>query len=58
VSHKIVIKIKDFSVLEGSFPPRALGLVMEWAAFHKHELMRNWDLVKTGRPLEKIAPLE
>jgi hypothetical protein len=57
-SHKIVIKIQDFSVLEGNLPPRALGLVMEWAAFHKDELLRNWELAQAGQSLEKIAPLE
>ena len=57
-SHKIVIKIQDFPVLEGSLPPRALGLVMEWTAFHKDELARNWDLLQAGQPLKKIAPLD
>ena len=57
-SHKIAIKIQDFSVLEGSLPPRALGLVMEWAANHRDELMRNWDLSQAEQPLERIAPLE
>jgi len=33
-----VIKITDLTVLEGYLQPRALGLVMEWAAIHKDEL--------------------
>ena len=36
-----VIKIDDFTVLEGFLPPRALGLVVEWAARHKTELINN-----------------
>jgi hypothetical protein len=56
--HKIVINIRDFSVLEGGLPPRALGLVMEWAAFHKDELLRNWERAQARQSLEKIAPLE
>jgi len=57
-NHKISIKIDDFSVLEGYIPPRALGLVMEWAAKHREELLDNWDLAQNLRPLVKIPPLE
>jgi hypothetical protein len=31
---------------------------MEWAAFHKDDLTRNWNLIQAGQPLKKIAPLE
>jgi len=34
-SYKVAIKIRDFAVLEGYLPPKAMGLVMEWAAIHK-----------------------
>jgi hypothetical protein len=54
---KITIKIPDFSVLEGYLPPRALGLVMEWAALHQSELARNWELGQANQPLEPILPL-
>jgi len=30
-----LISIEDFSVIEGSLPSRALGLVIEWASIHK-----------------------
>jgi hypothetical protein len=53
-----VIKIGDFTVLEGFLPPRALGLVVEWAARHKTELMNNWKLMVNNQPLGKIAPLD
>ncbi len=53
-----IIKIDDFTVLEGALPPRALGLVIEWAAKHKRELARNWELITAHQPLQKIAPLE
>lgn len=55
--HKITIRISDFSVLEGYLPPRALGLVMEWAAFHQPELARNWELAQANQPLTPIKPL-
>jgi len=45
-------------VLKGSLPPRALGLVMEWAAQHREELGENWLLARDKAPLKAIAPLE
>jgi hypothetical protein len=56
--HKITIKIADFSVMDGYLPPRALGLVMEWAALHQGELARNWELARANQPLAPIEPLE
>jgi Domain of unknown function (DUF4160) len=53
-----VIKIDDFTVLEGFLPPRALGLVMEWAARHKAELIENWGSIVNNQPGRKIAPLD
>jgi phosphomannomutase len=29
---KIAVGVKDLQVLEGHFPPRVLGLVIEWAS--------------------------
>jgi hypothetical protein len=54
----VVISIKDFSILEGALPPRPLGLVMEWAAIHKQELIENYELGKQGKPFKKIEPLQ
>jgi hypothetical protein len=56
--NQAVIKIDNFMVLEGFLPPRALGLVVEWAARHKTELEKNWELAITHQPLNKIAPLD
>lgn len=54
---KAAIRIEDFAVLEGYLPPRALGLVMEWADLHKQELLADWDLARRQRPLSPIEPL-
>lgn len=37
---------------------RALGLVREWAAEHRDELMENWLLADAHESLHRIAPLE
>ena len=55
--YNVVIKINDLSVKEGSLPPKALGLVIEWAAQHKEELMMNWNLAANGKTLHSIEPL-
>ncbi|HZX48028.1 MAG TPA: DUF4160 domain-containing protein [Nitrospirota bacterium] len=52
-----VIKITDLTVLEGSLQPRALGLVIEWAAIHKDEILRDWELAKDKKPLFPVEPL-
>lgn len=35
---KVAIEIESLRILEGNLPPRALGLVIEWASQHKAEL--------------------
>ncbi|MBA2434190.1 MAG: DUF4160 domain-containing protein [Verrucomicrobiota bacterium] len=52
------VVIESLSVLETNLPPRALGLVMEWAALHQPELFELWALAQANEPLHKIAPLE
>jgi len=53
-----VIKITDLTVLEGYLQPRALGLVMEWAAIHRDELLSDWELAKNKKPLFPVEPLK
>ncbi len=40
-SHKAVIEVDRLSLLAGHLPPRALGMVSEWAQLHKSELLAN-----------------
>jgi len=35
------IELASLRVLEGRLPPRALGLVIEWASQHQEALMRD-----------------
>jgi len=55
---KIEINIETLSVLAGRFPPRALGLLIEWASQHQSELRTDWELARQRKVLDKIAPLE
>ena len=55
--HKAVIDIRSLSVLEGGFPGRALGMVVEWASQHQTELLENWELARREQAPQKIEPL-
>jgi len=52
------IEIASATVLEGELPRKARNLVEEWAQIHRAQLQREWDLARTGQPLEPIEPLE
>ena len=56
--HKVSVRIKDFVVLEGSLPPRVMGLVIEWTSLHHEELIADWERAKANQPLAEIKPLE
>lgn len=47
----------DEEIVKGNMPKRALKLVFEWMEIHKDELMKNWELARSGEPLKKIEPL-
>ena len=51
------IEIQRLGVISGSLPPKALGLVMEWAALHQDELMVDWANTSRNTKPNKIAPL-
>lgn len=55
---KAIIAIDSLAILAGGLSPRALGLVMEWAAAHQQELRDAWSLAELHAPLKPIAPLE
>lgn len=56
--YKESISIKDLAILEGYLPPRAMGLVMEWASNHRKELLKNWYAARYERKLFPIKPLK
>jgi hypothetical protein len=56
--HKALVAIEDAAVLRGDLPPRALGLVLEWARLRREELREDWKLARENRPLKRIEPLE
>ncbi|MFH0794247.1 MAG: DUF4160 domain-containing protein [bacterium] len=55
---EVLIDIRTLSIFAGDLPPRAMGLVIEWATLHREELMDDWNRAQTQKTLLKIAPLE
>jgi hypothetical protein len=49
----------DGSLLAGTIHSRtALRLIREWATARRAELEANWEHLKAGEPLDRIAPLD
>ena len=55
---KAIVAIESLAVIQGKLSPKALGLVMEWAAQHQEELLNDWMLATQHSPLKPIKPLE
>lgn len=57
-AHQALVEIRTARIIGGSLPVRAAGLVAEWAAQHREELVADWDRARRNEPLAPIAPLE
>jgi hypothetical protein len=53
-----VFSISELRLIEGDLPKRVIALVLEWAFEHRDELMKNWQLARAKKPLQKIPPLQ
>ncbi|MEX2196251.1 MAG: DUF4160 domain-containing protein [Thermoleophilaceae bacterium] len=53
-----VYSVGPFERIRGQLPTRAERLIHEWAELHRAELMRNWELARAGKPLDRIEPLK
>ena len=54
---EITVEIQSGAV-NGKFPRRALGAVLEWNELHRDELMADWELAREEQALNRIEPLE
>jgi hypothetical protein len=54
---KAMVDIETLSLIEGSLPPRAMGLVVEWASIHRDELREAFSKAAVMEQPQKIAPL-
>lgn len=52
-----IFRIEDASLIAGSLPPRAHGLVTEWAILRRDELLEAWTHAVNLEPIQSIKPL-
>ena len=57
-AYEVIVDIRTLEVMRGAMPRRALALVLEWAAQHRHELIEDWKLCEQSQTPYKISPLE
>lgn len=55
---KAQMDIRTLVIIQGELPPRALGMVVEWASQHQSELLELWELASKNRALHRIEPLK
>ena len=55
---EVLVVIDNLSIMSGRLPPRAMGLVVEWASRHQSELRQVWMQAISHEPLDKIEPLK
>ncbi len=55
--HQAVVSIETVALIGGTLPPRALGMVAEWAALRQEELREAWQRAKNLEPVDRIDPL-
>jgi len=57
-NEEIKVDIITLEIIEGAMSRRAQALVLEWAALHRVELRRAWELASCHQEPSKIPPLE
>ncbi len=55
--HQALVNIDTIALFSGRLPPRAMGMVTEWALSHRAELEEAWTRAKSLQPPGKIDPL-
>jgi len=55
---EVEVEINTLAVLRGDLKRRAIGLVLEWAAAHRQELLDDWNRARQGLPLVAIEGLQ
>ena len=56
--NKAVVDIETLALIDGNLPPRARGLVIEWATIHQNELRQAFRRARAFEAPGRIAPLD
>jgi hypothetical protein len=54
---ELLLAISTLAVLHGRLPPRAQGMVVEWASQHHNEPLEAWERAQRLEPIGRIDPL-
>ena len=54
---EVVVGIETLAVIGGRLPPRAMGLVSEWASLHREELAAAWQKAENLEQPGTVDPL-
>ena len=54
---QVIIAIENLAAISGRLPPRAMGLLIEWATLHQAELHERWERASHHEAPGKIDPL-
>ena len=57
-SSKAVVEIETLALIEGKLPPRARGLVIEWATLHQDDLRKAFKRAESLEAPDRIPPLD
>mgnify|MGYP001566021829 CR=1 FL=1 len=52
-----VVRVQPIEVLESTLPPRAVSMVLEWAARNQAGLIDNWERLHSGQAVRRLPPL-
>jgi hypothetical protein len=55
--HEARIAIESLAVISGKLPPRAMGLVAEWATLRQDDLSGLWEKARRLESLHRLDPL-
>jgi hypothetical protein len=56
-SDEAIVAIDTLAVIAGKLPPRAMGMVVEWATQHQADLRAAWNKARTMQSPGRIDPL-
>ena len=56
--YEAIINIDTLGIMSGKLPPKAHGLVIEWATRNQELLILDWEKARRSEELDKIPPLE
>ena len=54
--HSVRIHIRTLRVLDGSFPPARLRILLEWAERYQNQIQDRWDAARRGESPAAPAP--